>query len=116
MECANHRAAFDRTLNTISFDPSSKGQYATRLRTKHDVLLIDRALQSARLVRSFEMASNHRPVLLEFDDLRRRLTICTLRVYGPVTGNIGWHLLWWQFLGQRNITRDSQQKSDANQK
>src|SRR4249920_2445798 len=58
VECAVVGAALHNAVHSWSINSSAKHQHVSRLGAHHQVLLVDRAFDSAGLVRAFEMAFN----------------------------------------------------------
>ena len=70
VEGAIEGIALNRARNAGSIDPASKREHVSGLRSHHEVLFIDRAFHTARLIRPFEMTCDHRPLLLKVQILR----------------------------------------------
>jgi hypothetical protein len=64
VEGAVERVALNHALNPGSIDPPSKGQHVPRFGSNYEVLFSDCAFDTTRLIRSFEMTFDHRPLLL----------------------------------------------------
>jgi hypothetical protein len=86
------------SAHRIPFDAPSKRQYVPRLRMKLNVMDVDRSFNSARLVRSFEMSTQLRPVLLDFHILRGSSPIGILRINRPLPCHIIRRSFWWRLL------------------
>jgi hypothetical protein len=65
MESTIERIALNHALNTRSINTPAKRQNIARLRTNHEMLVVDSAFHTTRLVRPFEVTSNHSPLLLK---------------------------------------------------
>lgn len=101
MESAVERCALNHALNPGSIHSASKGQHVSGLGSNYEVLLIDRALHTAGLIRPFEVTADGRPFLLQVQVLRGGCSIRILAVQDPLTGNTGRQLLWRWLLRER---------------
>ena len=72
MERTIERIALNHSFHTRPIDPPAKRQNIARLRTNHEMLIVDCAFHSTRLIRPFEMAADHTSLLLKIKVLRRR--------------------------------------------
>ena len=64
------RIALNHAFNTRSIDTAAEGQNIARLRTNHEMLVVDCTFHATRLIRSFEVAGNHSPLLLKVEIFR----------------------------------------------
>jgi hypothetical protein len=69
MKSTIERIALNYSLNTRPIHSPAKRQNIARLRTNHEMLVVDSAFHATRLVRPFEMAANHCPLLLKLEVL-----------------------------------------------
>jgi hypothetical protein len=74
-------------LNGITLGPAAKRKHMQGLGFDHDMLQVDRALNSAGLKRAFEVPGQGLPVLNDLQVVRARLAIVALGVEGPVARN-----------------------------
>ncbi len=91
-----------RPLNRVALDPPAKGKDMTCLGFDHDMLLVDRALNPARLIRAFEVSGDLVSVLNHLEIMGARLPIVPFRVEGPVPSHISRRLLGRNLLSGRN--------------
>jgi hypothetical protein len=109
MERAIVRIALNHALNPRSLNPASKCQHIASLRTHHQVLHIDRALHSTRLIRPFEVAFDRSSLLLQLKVLRRSRSVWILAIQSPLARNIRRLLLWRRLLRQGDRSRQKHQ-------
>ena len=93
VECAVVGAALHNAVHSWPINSSAKHQHLSRLGAHHQVLLVDRAFDSAGLVRALEMALNIGALLLQIKILRRCTPVGVLAVESPFARNVCRRLL-----------------------
>ena len=86
----------------VAFHPAAKGEHVARFGADDDVMHVDRAFDSARLVRSLEMSAELRPILFDLEVLRGSPTVGILRVNRPFACDVVGRLLRRRLLRARN--------------
>jgi hypothetical protein len=88
MEGAIKGVALNHAFDTRPIHPPAKCQDIARLRSNHQMLVVDRAFDAARLVRSLEVAANHTSLLLQFKKLRRGAPVWIFAIQSPLTRDV----------------------------
>src|SRR6516162_9728890 len=88
--------------HSVAFDLSANGQRMPGLGSEHDVVAIQAAFESARLVRAFEMPGYFVAILLKVDGLGVEVSVPVLRLNDPMTCDVDGRALLG---GQRCLSR-----------
>ena len=89
--------------HSVAFDLSAKGQRMPGLGSEYDVVAIQAAFESARLVRAFAMPGYFVAILLKIDGLGVEVSVPVLRFNDPMTCEVDGRAL---LAGQRCLSRD----------
>jgi hypothetical protein len=109
MEVAIVGVALNHAFDTRPIHPSTKRQDIACLRSNHQMLIIDRAFDTPRLVWPLEVARDHIPLLLQFKKLRRRAPIRIFTIQSPLTRNAGRLLLRRRLLREQKTAAENHQ-------
>jgi hypothetical protein len=76
------------SAHLVAFHFSPECEHIAGFRAEYDVMHVDRAFNSARLVRTFEMPAELRAILLDFDVLRRSPAVGVIGVNRPLARHV----------------------------
>jgi hypothetical protein len=109
MKSTIERISLHHAIDTRPVDPPAKSQNTARLRTNYEMLVIDGAFHAPWLIRPFEMARNHAPVLSEIKELGRSRSVRVVAVQSPLARDAGGLFLRRRLLGAREVAGEDRQ-------
>ena len=113
MKCSTECSPVHDSVHSWTIDSAAEHQDSPGFGSNHEVLLVDRALNSSRLIWPLKVPFDRRAFLLEFEILRRGASVWIIAVQCPLPGDICGRHCGWRLLGPSGQLAENCQKAQG---